>query len=94
MRDVEPEERDDVERRKDGDGEQEQFGPDQERQRVVAEVCGGRARARWGGGGSELAKEGVWGFSAAFERGKSDMQSKEKRTSHVGVLRELGRPET
>lgn len=41
MRDVEPEERDDVERRKDGDGEQEQFGPDQERQRVVAEVCEG-----------------------------------------------------
>jgi hypothetical protein len=31
VRDVEPEERDDVERRKDGDGEEEQFGSDQER---------------------------------------------------------------
>lgn len=39
MRNVEPEQRDDVERGKDGDGEQEEFGPDQERERVVAEVC-------------------------------------------------------
>lgn len=56
MRDVEPEEGDDVERGQDRDREQEQFGPDQERQRVVAEVF----RICLGGGQSMGCKLGAF----------------------------------
>lgn len=39
MRDVEAEERDDVEGGKDGDGEEEELGADEEGEGVVPEVC-------------------------------------------------------
>lgn len=43
MRDVKAEERHDVEGGKDGDGEEEELGADEERQGIVSEVCEDRA---------------------------------------------------
>lgn len=54
MRDVEAEEADDVEAGEDRDGEEEQFGADQEGEGVVAEVCGGDASTQGSARGESM----------------------------------------